>query len=178
MVNSYDESMLHLFKRANNSVTTWTDAMGTLNTASKTITTTGQSTEYILGVASGTLPVSLLNFSAYRINAAVQLTWRSENEINFSGYEIERSTDGLSFNTIGQTSAEHAANINSYSFTDNSPVAGNNFYRLKQINSDGNDIYSKIVSVNFSKKIIITITPNPVQRYLNINSSTSIKEIN
>ena len=48
---------------------------------------------------------------------------------------------------------------------------------MKQINSDGNFTYSKIVKIDFTKNIFIKITPNPVQQYLNINSSTFIKEI-
>ncbi len=171
------ESDLRLFKRADNSITSWTDCGATLNTTSKTLTTTGQSTEYILGVVSGTLPVTLINFSGYKENATVKLNWQSENEINFSGYEIEKSTDGLSFHSIGSSTALHSAGINNYSFIDNTPVAGNNFYRLKQINADGKFTDSKIIKIDFSKKLSITILPNPAHNYININTSSVIQEV-
>ncbi|MEO8861263.1 MAG: LamG-like jellyroll fold domain-containing protein [Ginsengibacter sp.] len=171
------ENMLGLFKRHDNSVTSWTDCGAALNTTNKTLTTTGQSTEYILGVTSGTLPVSLINFAAYKQNATVKLSWQSQNEISFSRYDVEKSKDGISFTSIGTVNALHGSLTNTYSLIDNAPAHGYNFYRLKQINADGQFTYSKIIKVDFSKQLLVTITPNPARDYLNFNTSDLIKEI-
>ena len=171
------ENMLGLFKGHDNSVTSWTDCGAALNTTNKTLTTTGQSTEYILGVTSGTLPVSLINFAAYKQNATVKLSWQSQNEISFSRYDVEKSKDGISFTSIGTVNALHGSLTNTYSLIDNAPAHGYNFYRLKQINADGQFTYSKIIKVDFSKQLLVTITPNPARDYINVNTSDLIKEI-
>ena len=169
--------LLGLYKRANNSVTFWTNSGATLNTTNKTLTATGQSTEYILGATTGTLPVSLINFTGYKDNVTVKLNWQSQNEINFSHFEVERSKDGLSFTSIGSVDALHGSSTNTYSFMDNAPANGYNFYRLRQVTADGQFTYSKIIKIDFSKKLIVTISPNPAKNYLSIHTSDVIKEV-
>ena len=47
------------------------------------------------------LPISWLSFTAQKINDAVQLQWKVNGEINNDHYEVEKSTDGNNFNSIG-----------------------------------------------------------------------------
>ncbi|MDQ6845567.1 MAG: LamG domain-containing protein [Bacteroidota bacterium] len=176
LVNPGNENNLRLFKRADNSVTVWTDCGVTPNTTNKTLTATGQSTEYILGVSSGILPVSLINFNASKENETIRLNWQTGNEINFSHFEVEKSIDGLSFKPIGSVNALN--NItNNYSLIDNVPAKGFNYYRLKQINADGNFTYSKIIRIDFSKKLSIVISPNPAHNFVNIKTAEPITEV-
>jgi hypothetical protein len=169
--------LLALYKRHDNSDVAWVNSGAVLNTTNKTLTAMGQSTEYILGVTQSTLPITLLNFGGLKENAAVNLSWQSQNEINFSKFEVERSSDGLSFVSIGSVNALHGNAINSYSLSDNDPSIGYNFYRLKQINSDGQFTYSKIIKIDFSKRLSITITPNPAKNYITVSTSDVIKEL-
>ena len=71
----------------------------------------------------------------------------------------------------------HGSLTNTYSLIDNAPAHGYNFYRLKQINADGQFTYSKIIKVDLSKQLLVTITPNPARDYINVNTSDLIKEI-
>jgi hypothetical protein len=94
----------------------------------------------------------------------VLLNWATAQEENSDHFEIERSSDNSNFASIGQVTAAHNSSLQrNYSFTDESPVSGNNYYRLKEVDLDGQSIYSKVVSVNFgsSPQKMVAVYPNP-----------------
>ncbi|MEO7311903.1 MAG: T9SS type A sorting domain-containing protein [Chitinophagaceae bacterium] len=98
------------------------------------------------------LPITLLSFDAIRSTTGNILNWKAENAQNFSHFEIERSANGGSFNTIGNVST----NFGSCSFTDGTPLA-HNYYRLKMVDKDGKFSYSKVVAViNNAKGAVVT----------------------
>ena len=110
-----------------------------------------------------TLPLALLNFSAKPTDNQVALQWHTSTELNTSLFIIEHSKDGSSFtdivtvNTIGSGS-------NGYSFIDNNPANGTNYYRLKSVDKDGSFAYSKIVSAQLTiDNYQLSITPNPAK---------------
>ncbi len=150
-VNAGDENQSRLFKRHNNADTIWTDCNAILNTTNKTLTTTGQSTEYILGVTSGTLPINLISFNGKLDDNKAQLVWIAATESGTKGFGVQRSLDGVNFTDIGFVNNSHSPGTNSYSFTDMNITSGANFYRLKEINLDGNFAYSQVISLNYSK---------------------------
>lgn len=169
-VNAANESSLILYKRADNSATTWTNGTATLDINAKTLTLAGQSTEYILGISSA-LPLHLLSFTAVRQGDNALLQWQTANEVNTSHFELERSKgkDAVSFEKIGATAAANSAGTQSYSFTDNTPANGINFYRLKQVDRDGHYTYSPIVSLLFtSNDRQLNIYPNPARNIITI----------
>jgi hypothetical protein len=169
-VTAANESSLMLYKRSDNSATTWTNAAATLNINTKTFTLTGQSTEYILGI-SGTLPLRLLSFTAARQGDNALLEWQTTNEVNTSHFELERSkaTDAAVFEKIGATTAANNGGTHSYSFTDNTPAKGTNYYRLKQVDRDGRYSYSHIASLLFeSNDTKLNIYPNPAKNTITI----------
>jgi Bacterial Ig domain len=88
------------------------------------------------------IPVELVTFTAKLMNNTTILTWQTASERNNKAFNIERSNDGIAF----QTSAVH-----DYTFTDDKPVNGVNYYRLRQIDNDGKQTQSKVVSVVLSK---------------------------
>lgn len=97
----------------------------------------------IVTKSSGTLPVTLANFTARKVDNGVQLDWQTFSESNSDHFEIERSRSGGSFVSIGEIDA--AGNSNrplSYQFTDNDPGKGLNLYRLKQVDKDNRFEYS------------------------------------
>jgi hypothetical protein len=91
------------------------------------------------------LPVELLKFTATTEGSKNYLTWATASETNNKGFDIERSRDGATFQSIGTVKAIGKAG--NYIFTDATPVNGTNYYRLRQIDFDGTETYSKVVSV-------------------------------
>ncbi|GEM_PF-1663756 len=126
----------------------------------------------ISAVCQQALPVTISAFTAHKNNKTVLLSWTTGSEQNNKGFEIERSTDGLSWNSIGFTpTAAHNGNSSqkiNYNFTDNAAVAGQNFYRLKQTDFDGKFEYSDVRLVVMSAEKNVTIFPNPASTTLYI----------
>ncbi len=133
--------------------------------------------EYVALVwqCTGALPVTIIDFTAQKNNETVVLKWYATNETGFKKYEIERSTDGTNFYTIGEVAGQNLAN---YSFTDNNlPKVNSVFYRLKMIDIDAQFRNSKIVSVrianNFSNA---QVYPNPAREKLTVKLEKALSE--
>lgn len=118
----------------------------------------------------------LLDFGASKISAGkqVQVVWKTQNEGNYTRFTIERSTNaGNSFDVIG---SQTASNQGTYSFTDQSPVTGQNMYRLKQEEKNSNVTYSQVVTVTYADKSglvlagqpKLNIYPNPANSVINL----------
>jgi hypothetical protein len=175
--NAYNHSTLRLFKRADNSVDTW-DLINTLpDQIAKTITVAGQSTEYILGSVGSPLPVTLNSFSALKQSTSVFLNWSTENEKNFSHFEIERAGADNNFVSIGTANAHNNASTQQYTFKDEAPQSGINLYRLRLVDIDGKFSYSKVASVVFNNVSSIVIYPNPAKDYIQVLSPKKIASI-
>lgn len=116
------------------------------------------------------VPLELTKFTGQQQGEVIKLNWTTENEINVSHFEIQRSADGTSFEKIGTVSSRFLSTATDYDFIDASPVKGMNFYRLKQFDKDGQFKYSPIVPVLFNFSIVkeIKINPNPVNSQLNM----------
>ncbi len=117
--------------------------------------------------AQSTLPVTLLNFSAAYRNGVTVLNWETENEVNFSHYEVERKTEnGADYVMIDNKQANGNAGRSVYSTSDNiSNLAdGVVYYRLRMVDVDGKFKYSNVIMVRKEKKTIsgISLSPNPV----------------
>ncbi|MCI5057669.1 MAG: T9SS type A sorting domain-containing protein [Flavobacteriales bacterium] len=102
-----------------------------------------------VGAGSGALPVELTSFSAEEENdAKVHLHWTTNSEINNSHFVIERSQTNDGFEPIGQLQGSGNSNVpKDYYFVDEDPFLGESFYRLKQVDFDGNFEYSKVIAV-------------------------------
>lgn len=117
----------------------------------------------------GPLPVSWLDFTVSKQNNQSLLQWSTASEQNNKGFEVQRSTDGISFTKIGWVDgAGNSASVQHYSFTDASPAKGKNFYRLNQVDIDGKDKLSATRKIDFSSLFDITIYPNPATDVLNV----------
>jgi hypothetical protein len=117
-------------------------------------------------IGAGILPVNLLSFSAVLNNYEVSLTWKTVDEINFSKFEIEKSTDAVSFSTIGNVEGINTPGVHNYNFSDPKLISGNSYYRLKMINKDGSSSYSGVLRIFNTKATAINIYPNPVSTNL------------
>ena len=114
------------------------------------------------------LPVELNSFTAEANAGEALLRWSTSSEMNSNRFQVERSTNGLHFSTIGERAAQgNSAVFNEYQFSDRHPVNGYNYYRLKQIDRDGASYYSKVEVLNFSLEgKAISIYPNPAFAYV------------
>lgn len=91
------------------------------------------------------LPVEFISFNAKKADNGVQLLWTVGTEINVDRYEIERSSDGVNFAKIGSTPAISSS---SYSFTDSKPLAGVAYYRVRNVDHDGQYAYTPVLKYN------------------------------
>ena len=99
---------------------------------------------------SGILPVELVDFSAAKNEDDVLLKWQTASETNNEGFEIEHGTDGRNWDYIGFIDGHgNATETHDYTFLHKGPSHGMNYYRLRQIDSDGQSDYSEIRSVAF-----------------------------
>ena len=106
----------------------------------------------------------------------VALNWSVKAIENVVTFDISRSTNGTDFENIGTLNSSSSL---SYSFVDEKPFEGNNYYRLKVIDQDGKFIYSTTQIVNFSttkNEIVNTIVENNL--YLNSSIEQEIKIVN
>ncbi len=109
------------------------------------------------------LPLNLISFDAIKQINKVLLNWKTENEINTARFAVEKSTDGINYNLLGELDAKNIGGTNHYQLDDFNPIAGLNFYRLRMIDKDGQFKYSAIRRINFSStEDDISLYPNPV----------------
>ena len=108
------------------------------------------------------LPVELTAFHATRTGSSNLLTWQTASESQNKGFDIERSEDGSRFEKTGFVAGKGTTTqTQNYTFTDLRPNQGVSYYRLKQLDFDGQFEYSKIVSVKQNGKNIVSVFPNP-----------------
>jgi hypothetical protein len=107
------------------------------------------------------LPVTLVSFNGKMNGSQAELNWVSETEVNSSYFEVERSTDGVNFVSVGKVNAKGTAST--YQFFDPSPANGFNCYRLKMVDKSGKIVYSKIITIKSAASIIAisSVKPNP-----------------
>ncbi len=118
-----------------------------------------------------TLPITLSDFTAKKNGGdKVMLQWSTQTENSNKGFSIERSFDNNLFSEItfinSQSPTGNSASKLSYTFIDNTPQKGINYYRLKQVDKDENFSYSKIVAISFDDKELIQVYPNPTKDYV------------
>lgn len=122
------------------------------------------------------LPVSFLFFEANKAGEDVQLIWKVSDEENVNGYYIERSANGISWETIGFEAFQPvSAAINIYGFRDESPQKGINYYRIRQQDIDGKIQYSVTRTVRMNiKSMQVRLYPVPAKDVLKVNIQSTI----
>ncbi|WP_420578139.1 T9SS type A sorting domain-containing protein [Ekhidna sp.] len=110
------------------------------------------------------LPVELISFKVLLEGSSAHLTWVTAQEINNDRFEIEHSNDGLSFKNVGEVKGNGTVNqVSEYSFIHRNLQSGFNYYRLKQVDYDGQFEYSEVkrVSLGAFEDVTVSIYPNP-----------------
>jgi cytoskeletal protein CcmA (bactofilin family) len=115
----------------------------------------------------GVLPVELIEFTGLVENSAVILRWSTATEINNAYFEIEKSSDGTEFVVIG--TVEGFGNTSEridYSYTDFNIQSKYTFYRLRQVDFDGQYEYHPTIMITNELSALdgqINVLPNPVK---------------
>jgi ligand-binding sensor domain-containing protein len=112
-------------------------------------------------------PIQLIKFEGGLKNGQASLNWQTGEEVNFKQFEIEKSTDNITFNQIATTLPTGNNSFYQYSCPQQEATA---YYRLKLIDQKGQPGYSKVIKLvqqiqNF------TLFPNPASDYIKINSA-------
>lgn len=124
------------------------------------------------------LPVELVGFEAKLVGQQVNLNWNTASEKNNDYFQVERSLDGLKFEKIGQVSGNgNSSTPISYQFIDAQPLSGVSFYRLLQVDYDGQSEFSNIISVENSIVLNnkLTLFPNPASDIISIQSDKLVQ---
>jgi len=103
-------------------------------------------------------------FEATPQNGSVLLEWETSLEVDNDYFSVERSGNGVSYNPIGVVQGKGYSNRpTKYSFTDTMPLFPHAYYRLKQVDFDGQFDYSSVVYIGLQEIPNVKVYPNPVQ---------------
>jgi hypothetical protein len=123
------------------------------------------------------LPIELLYFNAEPAGDIVICKWETATETNNERFEVEKSLDSKNFEFIGKVLGCGPGNCpesRSYSLIDNEKCSGIIYYRLKQVDIDGNYSYSDVVALDCSKELkSINVHPNPAQSTITVSFNES-----
>ncbi len=127
------------------------------------------------------LPISGLQLTAtLNTNKTVAVKWTTETEVNNNYFEVEKSNNGLSFSKLNKVNAYGNGNSSyqqQYQTVDVQPYNKVSYYRLKQVDKNGNYMYSNTIKVNVNSGIEIVLSPNPVKNVFTLNPVTEIKSV-
>lgn len=145
------------------------DASGFNNTAELGSTADVDDNDPAWFSCAGVLATSFLNLSAANVQDRVQLSWSAASNSNIKSFEIQRSSDAAHFSTLSMQSAITTAGTHTYSYTDKTPLAGDNYYRVKMIDVSNNSSYSSLAHINMSG--IFKIYPTIASQTLHVSVS-------
>lgn len=138
-----------------------------------TITATTCTDPSGLCIEPGTVsPIELIFFTGTENNTGISLNWATAVEENFDYFEIERASQGTSFEFIGEVKGDgNSFTRLDYSFEDESPEIGLNYYRLKSTDLDGTFEYSDVILVKFTSNVKLVVSPNPTFGVISVKTS-------
>jgi hypothetical protein len=125
------------------------------------------------------LPQRVVTFRAFSVADRIDLAWQVVNESKLDNYEVQRSSDGNIYATIGEV---RSSNIGTYRFSDKRPLPGVNIYRLKLEGEQNGYVFSNVASATQYgiAKIDVSLRPNPVRYHATLYifaAETSIADL-
>jgi hypothetical protein len=122
---------------------------------------------------NNTLPVTLVSFLIKSEDGAAAAEWATAAEKNNDYFLLERSSDGDNFEVVGRIAGSGTTTIpRKYIFTDPAPFPGTSYYRLKQVDYDGQSETFKTIPFDNNQKIgdlkIVEVSPNPFTNELRL----------
>ncbi len=183
------------FLAAQGSPVTFFDAAG--NSITGTMTVSGNASKLRIDITAGTrpnplsfelgdctivagaiLPVSLSSFTAKKMEKSILLGWETETEINNDYFAVERSTDGRDFEQLTEVSGNgNSTGQITYDFEDRNPESAINYYRLRQVDYDGTEAFSEIITVNFTDiRLDLNLYPTLAREEVNLDLTNFANE--
>ncbi|MBK9147081.1 MAG: hypothetical protein IPM12_04565 [Flavobacteriales bacterium] len=116
------------------------------------------------------LPVELLEFRGRNEGAVNILEWATASEQNSAHFIVERSLENGWFEPVAQVEAAgHSAGLMEYRAVDPSPLRGDNYYRLRQVDADGREELSEAIMVRHVPANTLMVVHDPAQGVLLFN---------
>ena len=150
------------------SVNNYSAGVNWIATDDATLTTLPSGCAFLASI----FPLDIISFTGSNQANYIGLNWKTANEADDRGhYELEKSADGRNFSPITNINMQGFSYLyNNYSFNDNNPLQGANFYRLKMVSPAGQIKYSQVVKVLFGMDgKPAFITPNPASTDITVS---------
>lgn len=122
---------------------------------------------FICASKSCAAPVDFLSFDVKKVSNGNMLLWKTASESNSSHFVLERSIDGINFESIGKVKAAgNSGSILSYNYLDSKISSSYEivYYRIQEVDLDGAFIYSKLKSLSDESSGFVSVFPIPVKR--------------
>lgn len=121
--------------------------------------------------------LELLRFEGNIEEKGNLLIWTTAQEINHKHFELQRSQDGIHFETIAIIQGKgNSSSLQEYEYLDKSTENGINYYRLLSISTENEHEYSQIIALQRNSLVEIALSPIPASDYINISLTTPIYE--
>ncbi|MFM7683503.1 MAG: hypothetical protein ACKO7P_12295, partial [Bacteroidota bacterium] len=168
--------------RSTDGGSTWTQRNGTITSASNYISLASIDafSLWTVGPSSGVvLSSKIIDFNVSKKENKVALKWVATNEQETEYYEVEASFDGIHFHPLSSIDVKkNHVNSNTYLLFDDNYVNGVNYYRLKSIDYDGSEDYTKTISIDITKyKTDLVMTVNSLGQRIDNNYSGVVFDI-
>lgn len=118
-----------------------------------------------LAGCSSALPVTLASFNVHVFSASdLAIQWSTATENNTAWFEIQKSTDGRIYETIGKVNAQGNSNtLTHYEYRDAVTSSGTTYYRLATVDFDGYREFSNILTYGSTSVASMQVYPNPLE---------------
>ncbi|GEM_PF-3517272 len=127
---------------------------------------------------NSTFPVELTRFDAKALDKSIRLNWETATEHNNQFFEVQRSSDSRNWDILTNipTHDGNSRTLQSYQYTDPTPAAGTNYYRLRQVDNDGAYEFSKVVQAEINNPRTVIVSPNPAAQTIQIALQADARE--
>jgi hypothetical protein len=132
-----------------------------------------------INIVQTPLPVQLLSFTADQVGAdAVKLQWVTASEVNSDHFTLQRSMDTEVWMDLATIEAAGNSTIKvDYTWTDHDPNTGTSYYRLKQVDLNGDFVFSEMLRIELDPALI-TVYPNPFVNQVQVQADREITLLN
>lgn len=122
------------------------------------------------------LPLEWLDFKAFNTEGGIRLFWSTAHERNTAFFDIQRSKDGVIWQSLGQIESRHKGQGN-YNWLDTKPLYNVSYYRLRQLDFDAKFSYSPTISIKNKSENTLLVAPNPTRDFVTLEGYSENTEL-
>ncbi len=129
-------------------------------------------------IALSLLPIELTEFTAKQVQGGTAIHWGTASESDNAFFSLERSEDGINFREIHREKGAGTSNeVKSYQFIDGKPINGMSYYRLRQVDNNGSENFSKVISIHGNNQAGIEFFPTIANEtvFIRFDDPTSVE---